>query len=502
MRYRRLLIAALLSAGCDSSTEPSTEQLKVHIDAVTPTSLTGTVNTAVTPVPTVIATDERGRPVQGVAIRFEVASGAGVIANVAVNTDSLGLASVGQWILGTTAGAQNLGAVSDRRSSVVFTAWATAGPAAQITRENDYGQVAAVGETLSLPLRVRVVDAFGNRVVHAPVTFTVLSGEGRIDGSTVSTDVLGVAQSGRWTLGSVPGVQQVKAQSAGNEVVFSAFACESCQKFLLFERDGSIYKTIGNRGQEIRLTEGLQPAWSPDGQRIAFAKSSGRWYDIYVMDADGSNVVRRTFYNGEAWSPGFQAPAWSPDGRKLVVTTSGEYDSDIYTGGIYIVSAADDGKEPVLIRNRAAAPAWSPDGSKIAFVGLGSDGFSELDVMNADGSDARLVVPVEGATAIHHPTWSPDSRRIAFAKRDLFKGTSNLYSVSLDGSALTRLTGGSFTRDPAWSPDGAWIAFTMPTVDASISIAFVPADSGGQPFILVAGGESPAWQPGPQRNWR
>jgi TolB protein len=219
------------------------------------------------------------------------------------------------------------------------------------------------------------------------------------------------------------------------------------------------------------------------------------------MDADGSNVIRRTSTGGASTSsnPDFYSPAWSPDGRRLAVSTGDGVDD----GSIYILSVADDGKEPVLIREGAVAPAWSPDGSKIAFVRLGYT--QALDVMKADGSDVREVVPnaADGHSFIDHPTWAPDGRRIVFTRSDLEGG--DLYSVGSDGSGLTRLTIGWITGRPAWSPDGAWIAFTNWTgewPDPKASIAFVSAHTGGHPFTLIASGSNPAWQPRPQRNWR
>ncbi len=501
MRGGQLLVAVVLSAGCDSSTEPLRE---VRIEAVTATDLTGTVGTAVTPVPMVLATDQDGRPVQGVAISFDVGGNGGAIANASVNTDNRGLASAGSWTLGTAAGTQSLAVRFNGRSNVVFTARAMAGPVAQITRANGNDQVAATNETLLHPLLVKVADAFDNPVVDATVTFTVISGDGRIDGSTAMTNAIGIAASGPWTLGSVPGVQQVIAQTAGAEVVFSAFACDGCHTFL-FVRDRYIYRTIGNGAQELQLTQGFQPAWSPDGKRIAFVRfGSGERFDIYLMDADGSNIVRRTSSGGGRNFPGFHSPTWSPDGLKLAVATDGVYD-----GFIYVLSAADDGNDPRVIAEMAARPAWSPDGSKIAFVSLsGDDGYHALHVMNADGSDIREVAP-RGAHGIDHPTWSPDGRRIAFTKcvfdATAINNSCDVYSVGSDGSALTQLTRGKSTNDPAWSPDGAWIAFTLWSAFAeprAASIAIVPADTGGEPVTIIASGTQSAWRPGLREDWR
>ena len=141
-----------------------------------------------------------------------------------------------------------------------------------------------------------------------------------------------------------------------------------------------------------RLTNGgdsgcgrVESAWSPDGRRIAivgnpmFPPSTGTPYTydstIYVMNADGSGQRRLT---GTA---GFEdSPAWSPDGQKIAFGRD---------GGVYVVNADGSG-ERRLTRNRAAfhGPAWSPDARRIAFVRALGRGRHNLEiyVANADGS--------------------------------------------------------------------------------------------------------------------
>lgn len=495
MRCRQLVVAALLCAGCESAVEPPVElpppvvAPDVRIEAVTPMEFTGIVGTEATPVPTVLATDQHRNPVKGAAIQFEL-TGEGAIANASVNTDSLGRATVGWWKLGTAAVSQRLKVSVNGRASLVFDVRATAGPAARIVRTQGTVQVGAAGEKLSEPLRVRVADAFDNPVPGVSVTFTVLAGEGRIEGSPVLTDALGIAESGLWTLGSLPGMQQVRAQSAGVEVVFSALACNSCTS-LLFWRDGFIYRTYGL--QETRLTEGYHPAWSPDGQRIAFARHANGRSDIYLMDADGSNVIRRTHPGASDDHYGFHSPAWSPDGRRLAVAST-----DGYGGNLYTLNVAGDGA-PVHTRGMAAEPAWSPDGSKIAFVRLSGYDYGDhaLDVMNADGSDVRTVIPLDAGDApyIDNPSWSPDGRRIAFSKCLAVFGC-DVYSIGSDGSGLKQLTHQRSTFSPTWSPDGASIVFSIWT-ESTPWIAIVSAN-GGESFTINESGATPAWRPGPR----
>lgn len=132
----------------------------------------------------------------------------------------------------------------------------------------------------------------------------------------------------------------------------------------------------------------LTAVWSPDGRRIAFVRTLGRRVpphvlnsEIYVMNADGSGTRRLTHnaaYDGE--------PAWSPDGRKIAFRSTRDGNREIY------VMNADGSNQRNLTRHPAkdGRPSWSPDGRRIAFVS-DRDGRLEAHVMNADGSGQRSL---------------------------------------------------------------------------------------------------------------
>jgi len=149
------------------------------------------------------------------------------------------------------------------------------------------------------------------------------------------------------------------------------------------KRDGNyeIYMMNADGSNPINLTKNweddVDPAWSADGQKIAFASvRDGNW-DVYVMNADGSNPTCLTDNLADDWSP-----TWSPDEQKIAFAS----DRDV-NWEIYVINA--DGSNPTRLTNNLADdeyPAWSPDGQKIAFFS-DRDGNFEIYVMNADGSN-------------------------------------------------------------------------------------------------------------------
>jgi TolB protein len=207
--------------------------------------------------------------------------------------------------------------------------------------------------------------------------------------------------------------------------------------------------------------------------------------DIYLMNPDGSNVVRRTK------SAAYWSVAWSPDGRTLAVSDEG-----IYYGSVSLISADDDGAPPRLLAVDARTPAWSPDGKQIAFVRLsGDDGYHRIFIMNADGTDQRPVTEFDSG-GIFGLSWSPDGKRLAFSK--CLQGSCGIYTMKPDGSDWKTVTTTSTGTGTAWSPDGKWISFTIDKYAGQQwvpSIAIVSSDGGA--LYIVDSGYSPSWQPGP-----
>src|SRR5258705_292348 len=133
-------------------------------------------------------------------------------------------------------------------------------------------------------------------------------------------------------------------------------------------------------------------------------------------------------------------------------------------------------------------PAWSPDGTKISFVS-NRNFYSALYIMNADGSNARLVTDQVPEPA--SPAWSPDGGKIALSSGagvtiEPNKPFSDIYLVNVDGSGLTKLTCDSGVNgSPTWSPDGKQIAFSSNRdPDGKRKIWVMNADGSNQRELL------------------
>ena len=269
------------------------------------------------------------------------------------------------------------------------------------------------------------------------------------------------------------------------------------------DRDGDAelftLDATGENPAPLTENEGIadsQPAWSPDGRRIAFVRTlpqSGR-SDLWTATSEGKARVRIT-------STPFpeRDPSWSPDGTRIVYAArtrgSGPF-------RIFVVKADGTARAQLTTQPSGSAdraPAWSPDGTRIAFMSNRDGGFPEIYVMNADGTgEQRLTTNgfIDG-----NPSWSPDGTRIAI-ERCCPKGSSEIFTIELLTGIETNLTNSAsfMDFDPSWSPDGTTIAFVSFQVgDGNIDIWSIHTDGTFLTRLTQdpAPDLSPDWQPLP-----
>jgi Tol biopolymer transport system component len=323
----------------------------------------------------------------------------------------------------------------------------------------------------------------------------------------------------------------------------------------LFESQDELIVTRADGTEPVRVAGGMdisQPAWSPDGSRIAFVEGAARFYDVdvssctrpdssldqvpprlFVADvASGTAVPLIDLVSPDSCVLPFPQPQWSPDGAKIALARRGVYLVDVATGQlteivptgdvvdaawspdgqrlavavapsdgdpsgrVLVVGADGQGLVEIARQNEwIHSLAWSPLGDLIAFAAGADEAW--LFVVNPDGSGLRsLAQGVKGGLA-----WSPDGRRLAVALVDPHSSPSdpNIYTVDIDNGATARLTDvAAWEYSPSWSADGSTIAFVS-CRDAQGGIFAVHPDGSLTPLVPIHDGEPPEAFLGPDR---
>ena len=240
-----------------------------------------------------------------------------------------------------------------------------------------------------------------------------------------------------------------------------------------------------------------QPRWSPDGRRIAFRSDRSGSHNLYVMDANGQNVIRLTTHGGNDYDP-----SWLPDGESLIFASDRDrgpnrfdlyrlWPADLsverltvffegyafmpsvspdgawvafvsttfpYDGGwanqVHVMELATRQTWPFDVTAPGCWPSWSPDGQSIAHVLLGSDP-STVQIVSSFG-DRPEPVPGDATRWHYYPDWSPDSHLLAVSISPEHHQGEDWDLAIVDPSRVTPLrrltTGAGNDRLPDWKP--------------------------------------------------
>lgn len=224
----------------------------------------------------------------------------------------------------------------------------------------------------------------------------------------------------------------------------------------------------------------LSPAWSADGQWIAYTSYAKGKPDLYIkhLQKKIGAVVSKKGIN--------IAPSWMPGQLQLAATLSFEGDPEIYllteTGKII--------KRLTQSKGIDVSAAWSPDGKRIAFVSKRA-GSPQIYIQEiASGKTQRLTFEGKNNT---QPAWSPLGDRIAFSAMD--KSGLNIRIIGTDGSGLVQLTqNGGDCESPSWAPDGSLIVFSTNREGKSRVYLMTAYGTDERPLIDLPGKQSePKW---------
>jgi len=141
-----------------------------------------------------------------------------------------------------------------------------------------------------------------------------------------------------------------------------------------------LMKPDGKNAHRISDRDDIDPTWSPDGSRIAFASSRAGDRQLFVMNADGSNIRPVTDLNNMGGRS-----TWSPDGTKLAF-----YRGPAGDHNIYVISVDGTGLTQLTDSGDNLGPSWSPDGNWIAFTSF-RDGNNEIYIIHPDGTGATRL---------------------------------------------------------------------------------------------------------------
>ena len=252
-------------------------------------------------------------------------------------------------------------------------------------------------------------------------------------------------------------------------------------RLVVSDADGYNPRTVAQSSQPL-----MSPAWSPDGQNLAYVSFEGGMSAVYVQrlsSGDRRRVSARAGVNG--------APAWSPDGSRLALTLSRDGNLDIY-----VLELATQALVRITTDEAIDTEAeWSPDGRTIYFTSDRAGNAQIYRVSVDDRSDVQRVTYTNSYNA--RPRISPDGQALAMVTLD--RGY-RIAVMDLKARTLRVLTDGPQDESPSYAPNGAMLVYSTDARGARV-LGLVSADGASKERLASERGNvrEPAWSPFPAR---
>lgn len=241
-------------------------------------------------------------------------------------------------------------------------------------------------------------------------------------------------------------------------VMIIALAAAILMGLKAYRNSNSTAATLPIAIRQITTWPGLDcnPAFSPDGDSIAYSSDHSGSFEIYVKSlAPGAREIQLTTDGQQNFDP-----AWSPDGKRIA------YYSMKRRGILTMPGLGGVAKQ---LTDFGSHPVWSPDGQWLAFQAVSSPdlravpiGASTIWIVSSEGGTPKQITRNESPSGSHFaPAWSPDGKRIAFINFDT--RSAQVWSIAVTGDSLQSITqyGTSDKSWPIYAPDGKGIYYNQ-----------------------------------------